>query len=155
VFRNAAKRLACQHCPIFPVTNSSCGPKHYVQLVRWDMSYALGWCSTHFSGEKLKATAHVSANELYQSTYCLTGCLLVRIHISKCFLSSGKRSDCEVTFENEQTFCLYTMFAPTQLSLNWCEQRPSNMDDLDSRTKGGWGSLLARGVPASDLVFVP
>jgi hypothetical protein len=36
-----------------------------VQLVRWDMSYDLGWCSTHFSGEKLKATAHVSANELY------------------------------------------------------------------------------------------
>jgi hypothetical protein len=37
----------------------------YVQLVRWDMSYDLGWCSTHFSGENLKATAHVSANELY------------------------------------------------------------------------------------------
>jgi hypothetical protein len=36
-----------------------------VQLVRWDMSYDLGWCSIHFSGEKLKATAHVSANELY------------------------------------------------------------------------------------------
>jgi hypothetical protein len=35
-----------------------------VQLVRWDMSYDLGWCSTHFSGEKLKVTAHVSANEL-------------------------------------------------------------------------------------------
>jgi hypothetical protein len=34
------------------------------QLVRWDMSYDLGWCSTHFSGEKLKVTAHVSANEL-------------------------------------------------------------------------------------------
>jgi hypothetical protein len=29
------------------------------------MSYDLGWCSTHFSGEKLKATAHESANELY------------------------------------------------------------------------------------------
>jgi hypothetical protein len=23
-------------------------------------SYDLGWCSTHFSGEKLKATAHLS-----------------------------------------------------------------------------------------------
>jgi hypothetical protein len=31
------------------------------------MSYDLGWCSTHLSGEKLKATAHVSANELYFS----------------------------------------------------------------------------------------
>jgi hypothetical protein len=32
------------------------------------MSYDLGWCSIHFSGEKLKATAHVSANELYLIT---------------------------------------------------------------------------------------
>jgi hypothetical protein len=40
-----------------------------VQLVRWDMSYDLGWCSIHFSGEKLKATAHVSANELYTQAY--------------------------------------------------------------------------------------
>jgi hypothetical protein len=39
---------------------------NHVQLVRWDMSYDLGWCSTHFSGEKLKATGHVSVNELYR-----------------------------------------------------------------------------------------
>jgi hypothetical protein len=31
------------------------------------MSYDLGWCSTNFRGEKLKATAHVSANELAYS----------------------------------------------------------------------------------------
>jgi hypothetical protein len=42
-----------------------------VQLVRWDMSYDLGWCSTHFSGENLKATAHVSANELYMISHNL------------------------------------------------------------------------------------
>jgi hypothetical protein len=42
------------------------------------MSYDLGWCSTHFSGEKLKATAHVSANELYTLRKSIDGALSVK-----------------------------------------------------------------------------
>jgi hypothetical protein len=34
-------------------------------IIRWDMSCDLELCSTHFSGEKLKATAHVSPNKLF------------------------------------------------------------------------------------------
>jgi hypothetical protein len=30
----------------------------------------------------------------------------------------------------------YTLFAPTQLLRNWCEQRPSNQGDLDSNATG-------------------
>jgi len=30
----------------------------------------------------------------------------------------------------------YTMFAPAQLLRIWCEQRPSNEDDLDSSVMG-------------------
>jgi hypothetical protein len=42
----------------------------------------------------------------YQSVYCChIRNFLVRTRIAKCFTNSSKRFRCEVTFENEQTFC--------------------------------------------------
>jgi hypothetical protein len=45
------------------------------------------------------------------------------------------------------------MFTHAQL-FNWHEQPCSNQGDLDSSVMGGSESLLHRGGPASDLIFV-
>jgi hypothetical protein len=53
----------------------------------------------------------------------------------------------------------YTMFEPTQLLRNWCEQRPSNHSDPDLSVTEEIGRVCGPsgpgGVPAYDLFFVP
>jgi hypothetical protein len=93
----------------------------------------------------------------YQSVYCcLIRYFLVRIRIAKCFTNNRKRFRCEVIEKEHISARKYTMFSSTQLLRNWREQRPSNQGDLDSNVTGGcWESLLHRGEPVSDLIFVP
>jgi hypothetical protein len=45
----------------------------------------------------------------------------------------------------------YTMFAPSQLLRNWCEQRPSKNSDLDSSVSGEVGRVYYTGV---DLLLI-
>jgi hypothetical protein len=68
------------------------------------MSYYLGWCSTHFSGEKLKATAHVSAtfgaaNEILYAFILKCHIFPLRISIVACVSHSA---------ENESSLTAYT-----------------------------------------------
>lgn len=49
----------------------------------------------------------------------------------------------------------YTMFAPTQVLRNWCEQRPSNNGDLNSSVAGDVGRILHGGGTDSDFILVP
>jgi hypothetical protein len=89
-----------------------------------------------------RQTLPVSRNGVTTRLYCChMQYFLVRIRTAKCFTNSIKRFWCEVMFENEHTFCswihnirIYTTF---------------------EQLAQGWESLLRRGGPASDLIFMP
>jgi hypothetical protein len=79
----------------------------------------------------------------YQSVYCcLIRYFLVRIRTAKCFTNSSSRFRCEVTFENEHTFCSWihhirTCIAFAQLAWAAAQQQRSSWPKCH---QGGWES---------------